>query len=93
MEVEVAYLTLSEDWLIYSEQLLSIKMLLMAVVYLSIPTTGWQGLKEMHSGVIELREKGFAEALLCEGRSESKVAGDRIIPQDRGCTFDLKILK
>lgn len=67
MEVEVAYLTLSEDWLIYSEQLLSIKMLLKAVVYLSIPKAGWRGLKEMHSCVNELREKVFAEALLCQG--------------------------
>lgn len=43
--VEVAYHTLSEDWLIYSEQLLSIKMLLQAVSYLSI-LRATKGLRE-----------------------------------------------
>lgn len=43
--------------------------------------------------MIGLREKFFAEALLCEGHSENKVTGKRIIPQESGCTFDLKILQ
>lgn len=43
--------------------------------------------------MIGLREKFFVEALLCEGHSEKKVTGNRIIPQESGCTFDLKILQ
>ena len=40
-----------------------------------------------------LREGFFAEALLCEGHPENKVTGNRIIPQESGSTFDLKILQ
>jgi len=43
--------------------------------------------------VTGLREGFFAEALLCEGHPENKVTGNRIIPQESGCTFDLKILQ
>lgn len=43
--------------------------------------------------MITLREKFLAEALLCEGHSENKVMGSRIIPQESGCIFDLKILQ
>lgn len=43
--------------------------------------------------MIGLREAFFAEALLGKGHSENKVTGNRITPQDSGCTFDLKILQ
>lgn len=44
--------------------------------------------------IVSLTEgESFSEALLCEGHPENKATGNRIIPQDRGCTSDLKILK
>lgn len=45
MDVKVVYLILSEDWLIYSEKLLSIKMLLKVVIYLFILRAG-KGLRK-----------------------------------------------
>lgn len=53
----------------------------------------WRALKEKNSCVQGLREEAVAEALLREGHSGNKVTGSRKISQDRGCTFDLKILK
>ena len=44
-DVEVAYLTLSEDWLIYSGQLLGMRMLLKAVIYPSFQRTD-EGLRK-----------------------------------------------
>lgn len=50
-------------------------------------------MKAKKNCVITPREQILAEALLCEGHSENKVTGNRIIPQESGCTFDLKILQ
>ena len=66
-------------------------MLLKADFYLPVLRAG-EGLRERKT-VTGLREGFFAESLLCEGHPENKVTGNRIIPQESSCTFDLKILQ
>lgn len=86
---EGAHLARSADWLISSAQLLGVKTLLKAVSYLSVPRAG-EGQEKLRD---YRREKFLAEAGLCEGHSANKVTGNRIIPQESGCTSDPKTLQ